>query len=96
MLMFQIIAQRVATHFGRNTHNYYVWNNAPGALMSIREYSTNLADYPFYISASDIKTKQASQLTNIICIISKKKKTKSMCINVPCDVCTIAQLFTFR
>ncbi|KAG2461143.1 EXT1C protein, partial [Polypterus senegalus] len=41
----EIIKDRVFSHVSRNK---LMWNSLPGGLFILPEYSTNLADYPFY------------------------------------------------
>ncbi|XP_067150734.1 exostosin-1-like [Apteryx mantelli] len=48
LFLFQIIQDRINSHI---TRNYVMWNAQPGGLYALPQFSTSLADFPFYYLA---------------------------------------------
>ncbi|XP_068180479.1 exostosin-1a-like [Antennarius striatus] len=61
----EIIQDRVQHHISRS---YYMWNSLPGGLFTLPQYSTYLAEFPFYYAK--LGTKPSSKFTAVILVVS--------------------------
>ncbi|XP_028675626.1 exostosin-1c-like [Erpetoichthys calabaricus] len=93
----EIIKDRVFSHVSRNK---LMWNSLPGGLFILPEYSTNLADYPFYylsqglspgqdftavIHAVSPLVSQSQPIMRLLQVVSKSKYCSQIIILWNCE-----------
>ncbi|KAJ1158585.1 hypothetical protein NDU88_011273 [Pleurodeles waltl] len=65
MTTLEIIQDRIYSHMSRNV---LMWNSLPGGLFALPQYSTHLADFPFYYFA--LGRSPAKEFTAVIHMVS--------------------------